>query len=91
MWQMVIQKDLQTFVRNFRKSYPNVVIIAGNVVTADQTQELLLNGADIIKVGIGSVQYVQQEYKPVLDIQLSVLYECADVPSRWSYYCPRWL
>ena len=41
------------FVRQFRELYSNVVIIAGNVVTADQTQELILNGADIVKVGIG--------------------------------------
>ena len=41
------------FVADFRRLYPNIVIIAGNVVTADQTQELILNGADIVKVGIG--------------------------------------
>ena len=41
------------FVREFRALYPNIVIIAGNVVTADQTQELILSGADIVKVGIG--------------------------------------
>ena len=40
-------------VSNIRKIYPHIVIIAGNVVTADQTQELILNGADIVKVGIG--------------------------------------
>ena len=41
------------FVKQFRQQFPHVVIIAGNVVTADQTQELILNGADIVKVGIG--------------------------------------
>ena len=41
------------YVKQFRELYPNIVIIAGNVVTADQTQELILNGADIVKVGIG--------------------------------------
>jgi 2-keto-3-deoxy-6-phosphogluconate aldolase len=40
-------------VREVRKRFPHIVIIAGNVVTADQTQELILNGADIVKVGIG--------------------------------------
>ena len=38
------------FVRLFRKEYPNVVIIAGNVVTGEMTEELILNGADIVKV-----------------------------------------
>jgi len=40
-------------VRKVRENFPHLVIIAGNVVTADQTQELILNGADIVKVGIG--------------------------------------
>ena len=30
------------FVRKFRKQYPNVVIIAGNVVTGEMTEELIL-------------------------------------------------
>ena len=41
------------FVRKFRKQYPYMVIIAGNVVTGEMTEELILNGADIVKVGIG--------------------------------------
>ena len=36
-----------TFVRDFRQKYPNVVIIAGNVVTGEMTEELILAGADI--------------------------------------------
>ena len=41
------------FVRKVRKAFPDITIIAGNVVTADMTQELILSGADIVKVGIG--------------------------------------
>jgi guanosine monophosphate reductase len=41
------------FVAKVRELYPNKTIIAGNVVTADMTQELILRGADIVKVGIG--------------------------------------
>ena len=41
------------FVSKVRKSYPTRTIIAGNVVTADMTQELILRGADIVKVGVG--------------------------------------
>ena len=67
------------FVRNFRKSYPNVVIIAGNVVTADQTQELLLNGADIIKVGIGPGSVCTTRIQTGVGYpQLSAVMECAD-------------
>jgi GMP reductase len=41
------------FVSEVRRLYPKHTIIAGNVVTADMTQELILRGADIVKVGIG--------------------------------------
>lgn len=45
-------KFVETVTR-VRKEYPNHVIIAGNVVTADMTRSLILAGADIVKVGIG--------------------------------------
>jgi GMP reductase len=41
-------------VRELRRMLPEHIIIAGNVVTNEMTEELLLNGADIVKVGIGS-------------------------------------
>ena len=42
-----------SFISTVRKLYPNKIIIAGSVVTREMTEELLLRGADIIKVGIG--------------------------------------
>lgn len=35
-----------------RQRYPHLTIIAGNVVTQEITEELILKGADIVKVGI---------------------------------------
>jgi len=67
------------FVKNFRKLYPNIVIIAGNVVTADQTQELILNGADIVKVGIGPGSVCTTRIQTGVGYpQLSAVIECAD-------------
>ena len=67
------------FVRKFRKQYPNVVIIAGNVVTGDQTQELILNGADIVKVGIGPGSVCTTRIQTGVGYpQLSAVIECAD-------------
>lgn len=40
-------------VTKVRETFPNLVIIAGNVVTGEMTEELILSGADIVKVGIG--------------------------------------
>ncbi|XP_072126313.1 GMP reductase 2-like [Mobula birostris] len=41
------------FVKDVRKKFPNHTIMAGNVVTGEMVEELILAGADIIKVGIG--------------------------------------
>jgi GMP reductase len=66
-------------IRNIRKIYPHIVIIAGNVVTADQTQELILNGADIVKVGIGPGSVCTTRIQTGVGYpQLSAVIECAD-------------
>jgi GMP reductase len=67
------------YVKQFRSDYPHVVIIAGNVVTADQTQELILNGADIVKVGIGPGSVCTTRIQTGVGYpQLSAVIECAD-------------
>src|SRR5210317_859401 len=67
------------FVKQFRTLYPEIVIIAGNVCTADQTQELILNGADIIKCGIGPGSVCTTRIKTGVGYpQLSSVIECAD-------------
>jgi len=67
------------YVKEFRTLYPDIVIIAGNVVTADQTQELILNGADIVKVGIGPGSVCTTRIQTGVGYpQLSAVIECAD-------------
>jgi GMP reductase len=67
------------FIKHFRMNYPYIVIIAGNVVTADQTQELILNGADIVKVGIGPGSVCTTRIQTGVGYpQLSAVIECAD-------------
>ncbi len=68
-----------TFVRGFRQNYPKVVIIAGNVVTGEMTEELILAGADIIKVGIGPGSVCTTRIQTGVGYpQLSAVMECAD-------------
>ena len=68
-----------TFVRGFRQNYPHIVIIAGNVVTGEMTEELLLAGADIIKVGIGPGSVCTTRIQTGVGYpQLSAVIECAD-------------
>ena len=67
------------FVYGMRSQYPDVTIIAGNVVTADMTQELILNGADIVKVGIGPGSVCTTRIQTGVGYpQLSAIIECAD-------------
>jgi GMP reductase len=67
------------FVRRFKEKNPEITLIAGNVVTADMTQELILAGADIVKVGIGPGSVCTTRIKTGVGYpQLSAIIECAD-------------
>ncbi len=67
------------FVQQTRKKYPDKVIMAGNVVTGEMVEELLLAGADIIKVGIGPGSVCTTRVKTGVGYpQLSAIIECAD-------------
>ncbi|MBK0368390.1 GMP reductase [Flavobacterium agrisoli] len=67
------------FLKQTRKKHPNKVIIAGNVVTGEMVEELLLAGADIIKVGIGPGSVCTTRVKTGVGYpQLSAIIECAD-------------
>lgn len=67
------------FVATVRKEFPGKTIIAGNVVTSDMTQELILRGADIVKVGIGPGSVCTTRIQTGVGYpQLSAIIECAD-------------
>ncbi|XP_059141040.1 GMP reductase 2-like [Physella acuta] len=67
------------FVRDVRRKYPEHTIMAGNVVTGEMVEELLLSGADIIKVGIGPGSVCTTRKKTGVGYpQISAVLECAD-------------
>ena len=67
------------FVSKVREKYLDKTIIAGNVVTADMTQELILRGADIVKVGIGPGSVCTTRIQTGVGYpQLSAIMECSD-------------
>lgn len=66
-------------VKKVRAAFPNKVIMAGNVVTGEMAEELLLSGADIVKVGIGPGSVCTTRKKTGVGYpQLSAIIECAD-------------
>ena len=66
-------------IRKLRVDYPPLIIIAGNVVTGEMTEELILSGADIVKVGIGPGSVCTTRIQTGIGYpQLSAIIECAD-------------
>ena len=67
------------FIKQLREAFPQIVIIAGNVVTGEMTEELILSGADIVKVGIGPGSVCTTRIQTGVGFpQLSAVIECAD-------------
>ncbi|OSM97964.1 guanosine monophosphate reductase [Lonsdalea britannica] len=68
-----------SFVQKAREACPDKVICAGNVVTGEMVEELILSGADIVKVGIGPGSVCTTRLKTGVGYpQLSAVIECAD-------------
>jgi GMP reductase len=72
-------KAFIVFLHKLRAAYPDITIMAGNVVTGEMTEELVLDGADIVKVGIGPGSVcTTRKMTGVGYPQLSAIIECAD-------------
>lgn len=66
-------------LEHLREKHPKTVIMAGNVVTGEMVEELILSGADIVKIGIGPGSVCTTREKTGVGYpQLSAIIECAD-------------
>lgn len=67
------------YLKKVREQYPDKTIVAGNVVTPEMCEALILSGVDIIKVGIGPGSVCTTRVKTGVGYpQLSAIMECAD-------------
>jgi GMP reductase len=67
------------FVRRVREKHSTHTIMAGNVVTGEMTEQLVISGADVVKVGIGPGSVCTTRIKTGVGYpQLSAVIECAD-------------
>lgn len=67
------------FIKKMRLIYPDKIIIAGNVVTAEGVEALIFAGADIIKIGIGPSAVCDTRTVAGVGVpQFSAIVECAD-------------
>ncbi|MGH1398191.1 MAG: GMP reductase [Alphaproteobacteria bacterium] len=68
-----------SYVKQMREKMPDVTIMAGNVVTGEMVEELILAGVDVVKVGIGPGSVCTTRKKTGVGYpQLSAIIECAD-------------
>lgn len=66
-------------VTRLRSENPKAVIMAGTVVTAEMTEALIIAGADIVRIGIGSGSVcTTRDLTGIGFPQLSAVIECAD-------------
>jgi GMP reductase len=67
------------FIKMVRDEYPEKVIVAGNVVTPEMVEELIINGADMVKIGIGPGSVCTTRTMAGVGVpQFSAIVECAD-------------
>ena len=72
-------QNMVGFINQIREEYPDKVIIAGNVVTPEMTEELIINGADVVKIGIGPGSVCTTRTMTGVGVpQFSAILECAD-------------
>ena len=71
-------QKLVDFCKNIKEKYPSKIVVAGNVVTREITEELILSGVDIVKIGIGpgcfasdtKILLANGTYKNISDIEI---------------------
>ena len=72
-------QNMVDFIKKVRDQYPEKVIIAGNVVTPEMTEELIINGADVVKIGIGPGSVCTTRTMTGVGVpQFSAILDCAD-------------
>ena len=67
-------------VKEIREKYPDLDIIAGNVVTAEATRTLFEAGADVVKVGVGPGSICTTRVVAGVGVpQITAVHDCATV------------
>ena len=72
-------EQFSDFIKQVRDEFEEKIIIAGNVCTPEMTEQLILSGADIVKVGIGGGSAcITRNVAGVGIPQLSAVIDCSD-------------
>ncbi|WP_428050014.1 IMP dehydrogenase [Candidatus Avelusimicrobium caledoniensis] len=72
-------------VKTLKKTFPSCQLIAGNVATAEATEDLIKAGADCVKVGIGPGAICTTRIVAGIGVpQLTAVYDCAQVAAKYN-------
>ena len=78
-------KDFINYVTDIKDQFPDKVIIAGNVATAEGAERLYEAGADIVKVGIGSGSVCTTRYKTGIGVpQITAIDDCEKMAAYYD-------
>lgn len=78
-------KGVLDAVSQIKKVYPNLQVIAGNVATAEATEDLIKAGADCVKVGIGPGSICTTRVVAGVGVpQLTAVMDCAEVGRKYG-------
>lgn len=78
-------KNVINMVKHVRQKYKDVIIVAGNVVTAEGTEELIKSGADVIKVGVGPGSICTTRVVAGVGVpQISAIMKCAAAAKKFN-------
>jgi IMP dehydrogenase len=72
-------------VRKLRQAYPKLLLVAGNVATAEATRELIEAGASVVKVGIGPGSICTTRIIAGIGVpQVTAIYDCANAAKEYN-------
>lgn len=72
-------------VKEIKRKYPDLQLIAGNVATAEATRELIEAGADCVKVGIGPGSICTTRIVAGIGVpQITAIYDCAREADKYN-------
>ncbi|PIU01207.1 MAG: IMP dehydrogenase [Bdellovibrionales bacterium CG10_big_fil_rev_8_21_14_0_10_45_34] len=78
-------KNVLEMVKYISQKYPDVIVVAGNVATAEGCEALLLAGADVVKVGIGSGSICTTRIVAGVGVpQVTAIKKCAEVAKKMN-------
>jgi IMP dehydrogenase len=76
-------KNVIDMVKKVRSSFKNVIIVSGNVVTAEATETLMNVGSDVVKVGVGPGSICTTRVVAGVGMpQVSAVIECAKAAKK---------